>query len=204
VTSGEPPTGGTAQRTPTTPGVLHIPIGIGRELRRRTIRPEDCPTITRGTLKSPSALCRSGMRLVIGSLLLTIARSRARSVRQSKDSPRVGGRAQRSSSGARGPESRELVVPSWCQDVLTRGVREPTARHHALQHRRSKHIQRSRWYAVNAPEKAASSTPSRTRSRRADAKDEVIALWRAETGSGAICTAWVSTRNSFSRGSRTR
>jgi len=73
-------------------------------------------------------------------------------------------RAQTSSSGARGIESRDLVVPFWCQDVLTRGVREPTARHHALQRRRSEHMQRSLWYALNALEETASSTRSRTKS----------------------------------------
>ena len=38
-------------------------------------------------------------------------------------------------------ESRDVVVPVWCQDVLTRKVREPTTRHHALQRRRSRHMQ---------------------------------------------------------------
>jgi hypothetical protein len=53
-------------------------------------------------------------------------------------------RAQTTSSLRRGIEPRDVVVPFWCRDVLTRGVREPTARHHALQRRRSEHMQRSR------------------------------------------------------------
>ena len=84
--------------------------------------------------------------------------------------------ARRSSRCVGSIGSRAAVVPFWCQDVLARGVREPTARHRALQRRRSKHMQRSRWYALDILGKTASSTPSPTRSARADASRSTARL----------------------------
>ncbi len=96
---------------------------------------------------------------------------------------RIGKAAPRTSDAAGEPS--DVVVPDWCQDALTRGVREPTARHHAFQRRRSAPMQRSRWHASNVPEQTASSTPSPTRSAESFTKwlgIELRARRRADFG----------------------
>jgi hypothetical protein len=142
----------------------HRTAGLARA-EDAEIPAERAPQNVQRRVRVSVASARYRTEFVMGPPLLIAARRVQRNRQTIDGCTALESGARTSSSGFRDVESRDLVVPFWCQDVLTRGVRGPTARYRALQRRRSEHMRRSRWYAVNVSEETASSTRSRTKSR---------------------------------------